>query len=157
MLYPVFGWIWKCTLTWPNWGWGGCENFTFQSVNFFPYQGILSKKISHKKSGTLTTTFYIETFCNGLVTKNEIIGTAFYIELNFVVTISFVSMEDNILSIFSHLEDWESYLNYQQSYDFIAVCICTSINKVYFLHSQCNRFNIYSMIYIIRSIACTEG
>ena len=41
-----------CTLTWPNWGWGGVGgwkfHFTIGSI-IFPYQGILSKKKSYKK------------------------------------------------------------------------------------------------------------
>ena len=57
MVYPVlgwiFGWLWRCTLTWPNWGWGGGGGWKFHfptcSINFL-YQGILSnKKFSHKK------------------------------------------------------------------------------------------------------------
>ena len=54
MLYPVlgwvFGWLWLCFLTWPNWGWGGGENFTFQSVQlFFRIRGLYAKKNFHKK------------------------------------------------------------------------------------------------------------
>ena len=64
MVYPVlgwiFGWLWRCTLTWSNWGWGegGGWKFHFPTCSIiFPYQGILSnKKFSHKKTGTLTTT-----------------------------------------------------------------------------------------------------
>ena len=57
MVYPVlgwiFGWLWRCTLTWSNWGWGEGGGWKFHfptcSINFL-YQGILSnKKFSHKK------------------------------------------------------------------------------------------------------------
>ena len=40
----------KCTLTWPNWGWWGGGNFTFQSVQlFFRIRGSANKKFPTKK------------------------------------------------------------------------------------------------------------